>query len=106
MREKVVETYFRNVAKSKGFLCYKFTCAGTSGVPDRICMGYGRTFFVELKAPGEKPRPLQCKRITDMREHGMEVYVIDTCEKVDELFDRMLPLRNKKPKMVDCHSVF
>lgn len=106
MLEKEVEAYLKKVANKNGFLCYKFTCPSTAGVPDRILMGYGRCFFVELKAPGCKPRDLQKHRITDMREHGMEVYVIDTKEKVDMLFANLLPLRNKKPKCVECGSVF
>ena len=48
MLEKEVEAYLKKVANKNGFLCYKFTCPSTAGVPDRILMGYGRCFFVEL----------------------------------------------------------
>jgi hypothetical protein len=33
--------------------------------------------FVEVKAPGEKPRPLQLARHKLLRELGFKVYVLD-----------------------------
>ncbi|WP_315067725.1 hypothetical protein [uncultured Clostridium sp.] len=39
---------------------YKWNPLGVKGVQDRIVLlPDGRTIFVELKAPGEKPRKLQ-----------------------------------------------
>lgn len=43
----------------------------------------GRTIFVELKAPGEKPRKLQKYRARELRKLGFQVECIDTVEKVD-----------------------
>lgn len=54
------------------------------GMPDRlVLLPGGRTVFVELKAPGEKPRPLQLKRIADLKNLGFTVKVIDSMEQVD-----------------------
>ena len=66
MREAVVERYFKKRCESEGFLCYKFTSPGTDGVPDRVIIGHGLTVFVELKAPGEKPRKLQVHTFDEM----------------------------------------
>lgn len=88
--ENDVETYLRKKAESNGYLCYKFVSPGHNGVPDRLIIGYGKTFFVETKAPGGVPRKLQQKVIARIRNHGADVYVIDTKAKVDELFDKIL----------------
>ena len=60
MREKIIEEKLTKAVKQNGGVCWKFTSPGTAGVPDRIVlMPGGRIAFVEVKAPGEKPRPLQ-----------------------------------------------
>lgn len=81
--EDVVEERLRLGIKARGGHCYKFT-SGIRGVPDRIVIINGHTIFVELKAPGKKPPPLQRYRINEMREQGADVRVIDTIEGVDE----------------------
>lgn len=58
-----------------------------SGVPDRLFIFNGRVFFVEFKAPGKKPRPLQLKVHATMATHGAEVYVIDDIAKGEELLN-------------------
>ena len=40
-------------------------------------------FFVELKAPGRKPPPLQETRIAELGRLGQLVFVIDSREMVD-----------------------
>ena len=42
-------------------------------------------FFVELKAPGQKPRPIQVKRHEQLRKLGFRVEVIDEKEQVDAM---------------------
>ena len=85
--ENDIEEYLIKTAKKKGFLCYKFKNSGQNGIPDRILIGYGKTFFIELKAPGEKPRKLQIKKINEMRNHGATVYVVDSKEQIDQILD-------------------
>ena len=89
MRESVVEKYLRKQAEEHGYLCYKFVSPAHNGVPDRVLIGHGLTFFVELKAPGEEPRKLQQRVIERIRDHGGTVYVIDTKEGVNELFETL-----------------
>lgn len=87
--EGTVEDHMAKRAKQRGFLYYKFTSPSTNGVPDRILIGHGLTVFVELKAPGKKPRKLQDIVIADMRAHGANVFVIDTKAGVDAFFDEI-----------------
>lgn len=86
--ENFVEGYLRKQAKQRGFLCFKFT-SGNDGVPDRILIGNGYTVFIETKAPGEKPRPLQRAVIREMRTAGANVFVIDSRQDIDKLLDHI-----------------
>lgn len=87
--EAYIEGYLRDEAKRRGALCYKFTSPGTTGVPDRVLIGHGRTVFVETKAPGKEPRPRQELVFDTMRRHGAEVYVVDTRQGVRDLLDAL-----------------
>jgi len=78
MREKAIEQKLVSETKKRGGLAWKFTSPGTSGVPDRIIlMPGGRIGFIEVKAPGEKPRPLQLRRHEQLKKLGFKVYVLD-----------------------------
>lgn len=88
--ENDVETYLYTQAKKYDILCYKFTAPSTRGVPDRILIGNGKTIFLELKRPGEKPRKLQFAIHKRMREHGATVFVADTKELVNDVIDFIL----------------
>jgi len=62
MRERKIETMLVKQVKAAGGMALKLISPGMAGVPDRIVLlPGGRILFVELKAPGEKPRPLQRK---------------------------------------------
>lgn len=84
MRERDIEEYLRNQVKKAGGKAYKFVSPGNDGVPDRLVLfPGGRVYFVELKAPGKKPRPLQIKQMRDIAALGCDVRVIDSKEGVD-----------------------
>ena len=86
MREKIIEEKFTKAVKQKGGVCWKFTSPGTAGVPDRIVlMPKGHIAFVEVKAPNQKPRPLQLSRHRLLRSLGFKVYVLDALEDIDKI---------------------
>lgn len=91
--EGAVEAHLKQIVEAAGGLCLKFT-SGIAGVPDRIVVLAGRTVFVELKAPGEKPRPLQEERFAQMRAAGATVLVADTVERCDAV---LTALRSAEP---------
>lgn len=88
--EAYVEDYLVDRAEACGCLCYKFASPSNAGVPDRIIIREGRTWYVECKAPGEGPRPLQRAVFRKMRRHGVHVHVVDTREAVDKLLAAVL----------------
>jgi hypothetical protein len=83
MKEKEVEQKLVKMVKSFGGICPKFVSPGFDGMPDRlILLPNGKFAFAELKAPGEKPRPLQAARHRMLRKLGFKVYVIDGIEQI------------------------
>ena len=83
MREKVIEHALVMATRSKGGIAPKFISPGFAGMPDRlVLLPHGRMGFVELKAPGRKPRPLQLARHRLLRRLGFKVYVIDDTRQI------------------------
>ncbi len=90
MREKQVEQKLVRAVKARGGICPKFVSPGFDGMPDRIVLLPGRHFgFVEVKAPGEVPRPLQVSRHRLMKKLGFQVYVLDDPEKIGGILDEI-----------------
>lgn len=85
MLEKQLEHYFMRVMEMKNCLCWKFVSPSMAGVPDRIVIPpWGRVIFVELKAPGKRLRKLQKARREQLKAQNVDVWVIDSKEKVDK----------------------
>ncbi len=83
MRERDVERKLVGLVRDAGGLALKFVSPGMAGVPDRLLLfPDGRLAFCEVKAPGEKPRPLQLHRMEQLREMGFRVYVVDSVEQI------------------------
>jgi len=90
MREKTIEQKFVMEVKHIGGLALKFTSPGFDGVPDRIVLlPGGKMAFVEVKAPGEKPRPLQLARHRLLRRLGFRVYVLDEVSQIGGIVDEI-----------------
>ena len=89
MIEKNVEDYFNRQVKKAGGLSRKYTSPGRRGVPDRIAIMKGRVFFVELKRPGEKPRPDQLAEHKAIAKQGVKVYVLDSKYAVDAWLENL-----------------
>ncbi len=90
MREKAIEQKFVAAVKAVGGLALKFTSPGFDGVPDRMALlPGGKMAFVEVKAPGEKPRPLQLARHRLLRRLGFKVYVLDDESQIGGMIDEI-----------------
>ncbi len=90
MREKQIEQKLVQEVKKRGGICPKFVSPGFAGMPDRlILLPGGRLAFAELKAPGQKPRPLQKARHALLRRLGFLVLVIDGIAQVKTVLDSL-----------------
>lgn len=88
MRERQIEQKFVKTVKAAGGIAPKLTSPGFDGMPDRmVLMPGGHIGFVEVKAPGEKPRPLQLSRHRLLRRLGFKVYVLDDAEQIGGIID-------------------
>lgn len=86
--EKTVERKLVEAVRERGGLCVKMQ--GTVGIPDRLLlMREGRIAFVELKAPGKKPRKSQLVMHGRIRALGFRVYVIDRVSGIKEVLDEV-----------------
>ena len=84
MLEKQIEQKLCDEVKNKNGMCLKQT--GLAGIPDRlVLLPNGKCAFVELKAPGEKPRKLQLMRMKQLKKLGFKCYVIDGAEQIDSV---------------------
>ena len=90
MKEKIIEQKLVKAVKDMGGISPKFTSPGFDGMPDRIILlPGGHMVFVEVKAPGEKPRPLQLARHKLLRGLGFKVYVLDDEHQIGGLLDEI-----------------
>ena len=90
MREKKIEQKLVTAVKKHGGICPKFVSPGFDGMPDRLLLlPHGRFAFVEVKASGEKPRPLQLARHRLLRRLGFKVFVLDNPQQIGEIIDEI-----------------
>lgn len=61
-----------------GYMVVKVLLCNKNGFPDLMLLKDGKASFIEVKRPGEKPRPLQEFRIKELRSLGFDVDVL--CE--------------------------
>ena len=91
MREKQIESKLVKAVRNVGGMCPKLVSPGTDGMPDRLVLLPGcRIGFVEVKAPGAKPRPLQERRHEQLRKLGFQVSVLDDPEQIPCIIEEIL----------------
>ncbi len=83
MLERKIEEQLREKVEKIGGKAFKFSSPGNNGVPDRIVLYKGQCYFVELKKPGKKLRPLQKAVCRRFKKLGFDVYVVDSFDAVD-----------------------
>lgn len=87
-REKDTERELVRAVRLRGGICPKLTCPGFDGMPDRlVLLPGGRMGFVEAKAPGRKPRPLQEARLRLLETLGFPAFVLDGPEQIGGILD-------------------
>lgn len=91
MLEKQIEAKVCEYAKTKNVLVYKFTSPARAAVPDRLFIRPdGRMWFVEFKRHGAKPTEAQEREHHRLRQHKVNVFVIDNVEEGKTMIDFMV----------------
>lgn len=88
MREKEIEKALVTEARERGGLAVKLVTPSLDGMPDRlVLMPDGHAGFVEVKAPGLKPRALQLSRHRMLEAMGFMVFVLDDKSQIGGILD-------------------
>jgi hypothetical protein len=86
MLEKEIEEKVGAEVKKLGGKFYKFTSMSRRSVPDRlVILPFCPMFFIEFKAPGQKPTPKQSLEHKSIRALGVDVYVVDSVDEGKKL---------------------
>ena len=90
MSEKTIEAKLVQTVKSMGGLAPKFVSPGLDGMPDRlVLLPNGKMAFVEVKAHGKKPCPLQVRRKSQLESLGFSVYCLDDATRIGGMLDEI-----------------
>lgn len=90
IQESKIEKRLKKEIEKIGGKALKFISPGVTGMPDRIVLlPLGKIIFIELKAPGEKPSPIQEYRAKQYRKLGFDVRCIDSTEAVMDLINEV-----------------
>lgn len=86
MNEKQLEKLFTTAVKKAGGKAYKFVSPTMAGMPDRLVVfPGGKVGFIELKAPGQKARPLQVHQLEALKGFGLYARVLDNPHDIQEV---------------------
>ena len=90
MRESQIEAKLKQMVEKMGGIAPKFISSGLIGMPDRlVLLPGGHMAFVEVKAPGKVPPPLQEARHRMLRKLGFKVYVLDDAIQIGGILDEI-----------------
>ena len=89
--ERQIEQRLVTETRKRGGMALKFVSPSFAGMPDRlILLPDGKMAFVEVKAPGQKPRPLQEKRHAMLRKLGFKVFVLDAASDIPMMLKKVV----------------
>lgn len=89
-KEKSIEQKLVKAVKNRGGLALKLVSPGFDGLPDRLLLlAKAKIGFVEVKAPGKKPRKLQAVRLKQLRELSFKTYVLDDEKQIGGIIDEI-----------------
>ena len=81
MTEAKLQTKIIKDLESKGYYVIKTIKLNKNGLHDVFAFKNGLATFIEVKATGKKPPPLQLFRIEEVKEFGIKSFWADSFEK-------------------------
>jgi hypothetical protein len=90
VKESAIENKLVKATRAAGGIAPKFVPPGLDGMPDRlVLLPGGKLAFVEVKATGCVPRPLQLARHEMLRRLGFAVYVLDDAARIPQIISEI-----------------
>ena len=81
--------YLCKRAKAEGFRVRKLSYEGRHGAPDRLILAPGAAVFVEVKAPGQQPRPEQTRELAIFNDSGLQACWVASKEDIDSVLTEL-----------------
>lgn len=89
--EKHLEQHFCWKVRQIGGFAVKMNPIGIAGLPDRMVLYKGKTWFIELKTPRGKVSPVQESMHRRFKMYGHEVRIIRTKEEIIAFIQELAP---------------
>lgn len=71
-----------------GYITFKVSPAKSDGYPDRVFINrHGVHVYIEIKAPGKRPRRLQVHRINSLRKHNVPAFWSNNLGEIERLLN-------------------
>ena len=76
--EQQIQSKLIKQLEKEGYYVIKLSVTNKTGIPDLLAIPKNSDVeFIEVKRPGQKPRPLQVFRIKELNNHGVKASVYD-----------------------------
>jgi hypothetical protein len=102
MKEAKIQSKIRNYLAQEGWMVQKQETS-KNGFPDLMAIGVGEVIFIEVKATGKKPRPLQIEVIKQINDREIHANWFDDFDKFRSWYHDNLEL-NHNLKMLAALS--
>ena len=84
-RESKLQSDILGLGQRRRWFCAKVEFKSFRGGMDTVFIRNGQTIWIEVKRTGEGSRRQQEIRAQEMRDHGAQVYLVDTLEEALEI---------------------
>jgi hypothetical protein len=76
--EQQIQSKLIKQLEKDGYYVIKLSVTNKTGIPDLLAIPRGSNVeFIEVKRPGQKPRPLQVYRLKELNNHGVKTSIYD-----------------------------
>lgn len=90
MKESTIENKVCKYAEQKQFIHFKLSAVYNAGIPDRLFLYKGKSFFIEFKTKTGKLNKLQQYTINSILNNNISVYIINSVEDGIQLINTYL----------------
>ena len=101
MNEKLIEQDGVKYARDRGWLVYKWSAPGSSGIHDRLHFKNGVSFSIEYKTTRKPATPKQQAEALKLKRAGIPCRCCDNVQDAREFIDTMTEISNEDDPIFD-----